>query len=151
MRQTHNPNEVLFHFLDPHVVRPMSHPHANPIIVVHDVQHESGHFVGGGELFADKAHDEVLPQLVGVAFVDAEVPHAAFFMLVDFPHRFDALHEKVDVGARCHLGRAFQVLIHAPELLGRFEGGHGPDRVLVPVLLLFVHIGDPSINSERVL
>ena len=97
------------------------------------------------ELLPDEGQDEVLPDLVGVAFRELQAERGALSMLIDLPDGLDPPLENVDRRAFRHLIRPLQMLVHAPELVYCAEIGERLDVLLVPPIGLVL-----CINCVRV-
>ena len=91
-------------------------------------------------MFAYEGKDEVLPDLICVAFGELESERGTLSMFSIFPNGLDTSDEKVDRGAFGHLVWSLQVLVHTPKLIYRVKVGQWLDILLIPTVGLVLSV-----------
>ena len=127
LRNTQNPNDVLFYLVDYVLITPVFVPNWNCILVASNRNDDTIDLVLVSELLADDAHDQVFPKFVRhkcLALIEPNLPSATFRILLVLPRRLNALNKHIDLGTGLQFIRSLDVLVHAPKLLDRFKIGN---------------------------
>lgn len=83
-----------------------------------------------------EAQEDVLPDPVGLCPFEAQDEGSSVLIAFVFPDGLDLFLKEVDVGADCHVGGPFEMLVEGPELLDCCDIGYGVQTVLEAVLPL---------------
>ena len=127
LRNTQNPNDVLFYLVDYVLITPVFVPNWNCILVASNRNDDTIDLVLVSELLADDAHDQVFPKFVGykwLTLIETNLPSATFRILLVLPRRLNALNKHIDLGTGLQFIWSLDVLVDAPKLLYCLETGN---------------------------